>query len=411
MNMDEVAKEIAAAGADTNEARVVLPKDWRELRASIPALRHQVYLNTGVSGPPPLFAIEEEVWWARHIAETGPGRPDVFTGAMEEAERVRGVLAAFIGADADEVALTRSCSDGISLVAVGLDWKAGDEVLVAPELEHVAGLVPWYDLQRRAGVVVRRIPVKGAHLSVDDVAAAMTNRTRLICMSHVSYNTGARLPVADVAQLARERDAFLLVDGAQGPGHIATDVHALGCHFYSCAGQKWMLGPDGTGALYVAHDALDAVAPRLFGYSTIVHDGSPLEQFRVHDNARRFEVAGTHVPSLSALGRSVEALQTLGMKQVESRIQQLVQRLRTAIARIAGVQVITPDDAELSSGLVVFRIDGVDAEEAVAALWERHRIVIRWVPSPRALRASVHVFNTEEEVDLLGEAVAELARA
>ena len=126
-----------------------MPKDWRELRASIPALRHQVYLNTGVSGPPPLFAIEEEVWWARHIAETGPGRPDVFTGAMEEAERVRGVLAAFIGADADEVALTRSCSDGISLVAVGLDWKAGDEVLVAPELEHVAGLVPWYDLQRQ----------------------------------------------------------------------------------------------------------------------------------------------------------------------------------------------------------------------------------------------------------------------
>ena len=108
----------------------------------------------------------------------------------------------------------------------------------------------------------------------------MTNRTRLICMSHVSYNTGARLPVADVAQLARQSgNEFLLIDGAQGPGHIATDVHTLGCHFYSCAGQKWMLGPDSTGALYVAHDALDAVAPRLFGYSTIVHDGSPWSSF------------------------------------------------------------------------------------------------------------------------------------
>lgn len=383
--------------------------DWRTLRDSIPALRDQVYLNTGVSGPPPVFSIEEEISWTRRLAETGPGRPDVFEAVFAETERVRETLAEFIGAKADEVALTQSCSDGIALVAAGLDWQPGDEVLVAQELEHVSGLLPWYDLQRKHGVVVRVVSADDYRLRVDDVARAMTDRTKLICMSHVSFNTGAKLPVADVAQLARERGAMLLVDGAQGPGHVVTNVRELGCHFYSCAGQKWMLGPDGTGALFVSEDAVDAVQAVLMGWATVVHDGSPPEQFRLHDNARRFEVAGKHVPSLAALARSVRALQAVGMAEVESRIHRLVGKLRNGLAAIDGVELITPDDPALWSGLVVFRIDGMDVEEAVKTLWERWRIVIRWVPSPRALRASVHVFNTEEELDLLVEAVKELA--
>lgn len=383
--------------------------DWRSLRESIPALREQVYLNTGVSGPPPVSSIEEEIRWTRRLAETGPGRPDVMEAAFAEVDRVRATIADFIGAKTDEVALTQSCSDGMALVAAGLDWQPGDEVLVSQELEHISGLLPWYDLQRKRGIVVRVVPADNYRLRIDDVAGAMTERTKLICMSHVSYNTGVKLPVADVAQLARERDVWLLVDGAQGPGHVATDVRELGCHFYSCAGQKWMLGPDGTGALYVAEDAVGSVQAVLLGWATVVHDGSPPERFRLHDNARRFEVAGKHVPSLAALARSVDALQSVGMTAVESRIHQLVGRLRTGLAAVDGVELITPDDPALWSGLVVFRIDGVDVEEAVKALWERWRIVIRWVPAPRALRASVHAFNTEEELDMLVAAVKELA--
>src|SRR5690606_3617856 len=110
------------------------PTTWQELRDTIPALRHQTYLNTGVSGPPPAFALEEELRWTRWLAETGPGRPDVMQAAFDELDRVRATLARFIGADADEVALTQSCSNGMAVVAAGLDWRPGDEVLVSEEL-------------------------------------------------------------------------------------------------------------------------------------------------------------------------------------------------------------------------------------------------------------------------------------
>jgi len=393
-----------------DETNMTVPQNWHELRNSIPALRDQTYLNTGVSGPPPTFALEEEVRWTRWLGETGPGRPDVMQEAFAELDRVRSAVAGFIGADEDQVALSQSCSDGMAVVAAGLPWQAGDEVVVSGELEHISGLLPWYDLQRRRGVVVRTVAARGGFLTADDVRRAMTDRTKLICMSHVAYNTGAQLPVADVAQLARDRGVWLLVDGAQGPGNVPVDVGRLGCHFYACAGQKWMLGPDGTGALYVAEEAVEAVQATHLGWASVVLEDKPVEQLRLHDGARRFEVAGKHVPSLAALRRSTEALRRIGMAAVENRIRHLVARFREGVSRVAGVHLVTPADPDLWSGLVVFRIDGVDVEEAVRRLWERRRIVIRWIPSPRALRASFHVFNTDDEVDALVEAVKELAR-
>src|SRR5690606_22066608 len=200
------------------------PTTWQELRDTIPALRHQTYLNTGVSGPPPAFALEEELRWTRWLAETGPGRPDVMQAAFAELDRVRATLARFTGAAADEVALTQSCSNGMAVVAAGLDWRPGDEVLVSEELEHMSGLLPWYDLERRRGVVVRTVPAREGAAKAEDFEGAITDRTKLICMSHVAYNTGTRLPVEEVARLARERGVLLLVDGAQGPGNVPVDV-------------------------------------------------------------------------------------------------------------------------------------------------------------------------------------------
>ncbi len=275
-----------------DETNMTVPQNWHELRNSIPALRDQTYLNTGVSGPPPTFALEEEVRWTRWLGETGPGRPDVMQEAFAELDRVRSAVAGFIGADEDQVALTQSCSDGMAVVAAGLPWQAGDEVVVSGELEHISGLLPWYDLQRRRGVVVRTVAARGGFLTADDVRRAMTDRTKLICMSHVAYNTGAQLPVADVAQLARDRGVWLLVDGAQGPGNVPVDVGRLGCHFYACAGQKWMLGPDGTGALYVAEEAVEAVQATHLGWASVVLEDKPVEQLRLHDRGAPLRGSG-----------------------------------------------------------------------------------------------------------------------
>ncbi|OUN01681.1 MAG: hypothetical protein BAA04_00895 [Firmicutes bacterium ZCTH02-B6] len=382
--------------------------DWLALRETIPALKEQVYLNTGVSGPPPARVVEQELAWVRRLAEHGPGRMDVLQESTAELDRVRATLAKLIGARTEEIALTHNCSEGLAIVAAGLPLAAGDEVLVT-DLEHISGLLPWFHLARQRGVRVRRVAAQRAHLQVDDVRASLSDRTRLICMSHVAYNTGAVLPVADVAALARERGIWLLVDGAQGPGQLPVDVKALGCHFYAAAGQKWLLGPDGTGFLYVDETATDAVAVTLIGWASVTHEDRPAEEFRFHPGARRFEVAGKHVPSFAALGEAAAMWQELDPVAVRARILSLVARLREALAGIPGVEVLSPGPEPLGSGLLVFRIDGVDAETAVNALWERHRIVCRWLPKPRAVRASVHAFNTEDDLDRLAAAVHELA--
>lgn len=383
--------------------------DWLALRETIPALKGQVYLNTGVSGPPPARVVEREVEWVRRLAERGPGRGDVLQEATVELDRVRAALAQLVGARPEEIALTHNCSEGLAIVAAGLPLGPGDEVLVS-DVEHISGLLPWFHLARQRGVQVRRIPARRGAVRVDDVRASLSDRTRLICMSHVAYNTGAVLPVADVAAIARERGVWLVVDGAQGPGQLPVDVKALGCHFYAAAGQKWLLGPDGTGFLYVDGDAVDAVAVSLIGWASVVHEDRPAEEFRLHPGARRFEVAGKHVPSFAALGEAAAMWQELDPAAVRARILSLVAHLRESLERIDGVEILSPGPEPLWSGLVVFRVAGVDAEAAVETLWQRHRIVCRWLPKPRAVRASVHAFNTVDELDELAAAVAELSR-
>ncbi len=378
------------------------------LRQTIPALKGQVYLNTGVSGPPPERVLATEVSWARRLGEQGPGRVDVLTEAAGELERVREALARLVGAGTDEICLTHSCSEGLAIVAAGLGWREGDEVLVS-DLEHISGLLPWFHLARQRGVAVRYIPSRAGALRVDDVIEALSERTRLICMSHVAYNTGAVLPVAEVADVARSRGVFLLVDGAQGPGQVPVDLNSLGCHFYAAAGQKWLLGPDGTGFLYVDREALEAVAVTLLGWASVMHEDRPAEQFRFHPGARRFEVAGLHVPSFAALGEAARLWQELGVDAARARILGLVARLRQALGRVPGVEILTPAPEALWSGLLVFRLETLDAEQAVTRLWEEHRIVVRWLPKPRAVRASVHAFNTEGDIDALVDAVKRLA--
>lgn len=382
--------------------------DWVKLRQSIPALKDQIYLNTGVSGAPPLQSVEEEQRWVRKIGERGPGRPDVMEAAARRVDGVRSSVAALVGAGAHEIALTQSCSDGIALVAAGLPWTEGDEVIVS-QLEHISGLIPWFDLQRRAGIKVRTVPLRDGRLHVDDVAGAITSRTKLICLSHVVYTTGARLPVDDVAALARERGVLLLVDGAQGPGHILFDVKRLGCHFYAAPGQKWMLGPDGTGFLYVEEQSLGHVAPTRLGWASVEPDGAAAEQFSFKEGAARYETAGKHTPSLAALGCSVDMLHKIGVGNIEQRILHLVGHVRTGLAGVPGLQFVTPEDENVWSGLLVFTLANNNADDVVDTLWRNHRIVCRTIPRFDAVRISVHAYNTIDELDTVVAAVKEIA--
>src|SRR5690606_35345575 len=134
--------------------------------------------------------------------------------------------------------------------AAGIDWRAGDEVIIS-DLEHVSGVAPWQRLATARGVKIINLKSLGGYVSPRQIEEAITDSTRLVCLSHVSYATGAELPVREACAAASRRGVMVVVDGAQSAGHILVDVRSIGCDFYALPGQKWLLGPEGTGALYV----------------------------------------------------------------------------------------------------------------------------------------------------------------
>ena len=231
-----------------------------EIRSLIPGLKHCSYLNMSY-GPKPTPVTDEVVRMARYIEEYATLSKEV----MEEIERVyegaRVDVARLLGASTDEIALTRHVSEGINIVATGIDWEPGDEVIVTDE-EHPAGSLPWMNLMKRRGIVVRQLPLApyekdGIVERLDDL---ITPRTKLLCLSHVSTRTGFVLPAREVADTAHKRGVPVLLDGAHAVGLIPVNVKDLGCDFYSGCGHKWLLAPQGTGFLYVDADKLDDLA-------------------------------------------------------------------------------------------------------------------------------------------------------
>lgn len=380
---------------------------FQALRESIPAVQDRVYLNTGTSGPMPRQAYEKEVELLEFIVREGFSAPQALAAYSRTLDEARKALASVLSCDPQWVALTHSTSDGIGTVAAGIDWQPGDEVIIS-DLEHVSGVAPWAMLARRRGVVVRNIESAGGYLEPERVLAAITSRTRLICISHVSYASGAVLPVRDVCAGARKAGVLVVIDGAQSVGHVPVQVEQIGCDFYAFPGQKWLLGPEGTGGLYVAPHALEAFAPSHIGWASIAGEGEGGSGISLHPDARRYETGTVHAPAFAALAESVGILKKIGWQSIFERAQSLAHLAADELGHVPGVRVLTPRWA--SSGLLTFAVDGVEPERVVKEVWAKRRVIIRSLPFPRALRASFHAFNDESDVKALVEAVADVLR-
>ena len=215
------------------------------------------------------------------------------------------------------------------------------------------------------------------------------------------------MPIEQIAELIRGRDIWLLVDGAQTAGHIPIDVRALGCDFYSISGQKWLLGPDGTGALYIKESMIPVVEPSRIAYKA-VEDYDRLGSYEPRTDIDKFVGSTTSVPLRSGLVEAIRFIRDVGLEEIEERNLLLARSLKAGLAQVPGVKVLSPLEGPGSSGLVAFTIEGVDPEAAVSELWEANRIVIRHVTYPPSMRASLDFFNTEAEVGLLVESLREM---
>ena len=307
--------------------------------------------------------------------------------------------------------VTRNTTEGLNIVLSGLDWQAGDEIITC-NLEHSSVLYTGLATAKRHDLRVRVVdldPRDSRETIIGKFEAAFTPRTRMVFVSHVEYSTGIRMPAPELTRLAHDRGAYIMLDGAQTGGHLHLDVAAEGFDFYSIPGQKWALGYEGVGALYIRRDLLERVHPAHSGGHAIVQ---PVDYDNVQLNAadmEKFHGGSSSVPLQAAFVEAVSFIEEVGISEIEARNRQLAGRFKEQLSHIPGVHIYSPMEPGLSSGLVSFALAGWEPPAAVARLWDDHRIVVRQVGYPPGIRASFHFFNTEDEVDQLAQAVKGLA--
>lgn len=394
--------------ADGYSLEVVRMSLLQEVRAEMAALDQVLYFNWGGSGPSPARVVETA---HRTFVVLNDRYGPMAAPALEESARLlqhcRAELARLLSCGSNEIALTESTSDGINRIAWGLPWQAGDEVIIS-DVEHISGIAPWLHLAKRFGIRVVRAPVAVAPDDPTPILERVTHRTRLVFVSHVSYKTGAVLPLEEIAKEAERLGFLVAVDGAQAVGQFAVAPRELGVHFYALPGQKWLLGPDGTGALFVREDALELLSPSVVGWASLRSDRPADDQCVFHADARRYEVAGRFVPAFAALAEAIGLIRQIGLDVIQRRIRELATRLVSGLRSLSRIRLVQ-DASELpATGLIAVEVHGVDPSVVVKRLWEEHRVVCRWIDEPRLLRFSVHAFNDEREVDHVVEAVREV---
>ena len=253
--------------------------DVQKLRSEIPVLANLTYMNTGWSGPPPRRAAEAMKARTDLEMDRGPTTADVYESGGQIQAAARRAAARLLNAPLDSVLVTRNTTEGLNIVMSGLDWREGDEIITC-NLEHGSVLSPSFHAGLRYGVKVNVVsldPHDSWDTIVEKFEAAFTANTRMVFVSHIQYSTGLRMPAERLAALARERGALIMLDGAQTGGHIHLDMTESGFDFYSIPGQKWVLGYEGVGALYIRPGLTEKVHPAHTGGRAMLHTDDPTE--------------------------------------------------------------------------------------------------------------------------------------
>lgn len=388
-------------------------RDWlASVRADLPVTAEVAYLNTGTAGPLP--APTAESLRADLDAELAHGRAGMagFERLFETIGALRSAMCRLVGAPPGSVALTHHTTEGVNVGVWGLDLGAADEV-VTTTVEHEGVVVPLAQLHHRRGTRIRfaDVGVGSGSAAVEAVAAEITDRTRLVVVSHVAFSTGALLPVREIAAAAHAVGALVVVDGAQSVGAIPVDVDALDADVYAFPGQKWLCGIEGMGGVYVRPELVDRILPIQVGFFSVDLDSyrhDDIASHRLAEGARRYEVGTVFRPGLSAMLASLTWLEeSVGLDRAFARISSLAAFARAEVGKRDGFRLVTPGE---HAGLVSFHVDGLDPVDAVARL-AADGIVIRSIPDTDVFRISCGFFTTEDEVFAALDGLARLRGA
>lgn len=376
-----------------------------EIRAAFPILQRVCYLNTGTYGPMPQPALEVLLRATECLERDGVAAEYPFA---QTAETVRSKLADLIHSRADEIAFTRNATDGINLALNGLTWSEGDVILTTDQ-EHEALWQPLLYLQARYGVVVHRLKVSPdpdqmrRRLSVH-----ASEKVRLVAFSHVTCETGTRLPAAEMCRWAREHGAYSLVDIAQSAGVLRVSVQQLGCDMAAGNGHKWLHGPKGTGFFYARSELMRDLMPAAVGAGSFEMADWRSEAAQLHDTGARFEYGTRSYALMAGWQESLAWMEKVGYKSVCNHTVTMAGCLGAELQSRDKVHVLTPTDGPCRAALVSFTVDDHEAGDLGRALWQRCGIVTRHVPQWNALRVSAAHFISYEDIEHLMRSLAQI---
>jgi cysteine desulfurase/selenocysteine lyase len=404
-----------------------LPRSLEEIRSEFPILDREIhgeplaYLDNGATSQKPLAVIEAlDRYWRFENSNVHRGVHTISEEATALYEEARQTLAAHIGADHREVVFVRNATEALNLVAYSwgrANVGEGDRILLT-EMEHHSNVVPWYQLAQEKGAVLDWAPVTDeGRLDLDALAALTERGPKLVCVAHVSNVLGTINPVAEIARLAHDAGALVVVDGAQGGPKLELDMAALGVDFYALTSHK-MYGPTGIGALFGRRELLEEMPPFIGGGSMIKKVGRELITWA--DLPAKFEGGTPAIGEAVGYGAAVRWLDELGLEGIHAAETELTSYALERIGEVPGLTIFGPPVGEDRGGIVSFAIDGVHAHD-ISEILDRHGIAVRAghhcaqplmerLGVPATTRASLAVYNTRAEIDRLIDGLLDVRR-
>lgn len=386
--------------------------DVYAVREDFPVLKEVVYLDSTATTQTPIPAVEAMIeYFYRYAGNHGRGAHRLAREATNRYEDARETVAHFLNAEPSKTVLTKNTTEGINLIANSYPWEAGDHI-VTTTLEHHSNLLPWLRLQNKGVKVTVVSPDSNGRINISSIEKAFTEKTRLVAINQVSNVFGSVQDVKSITKLAHRYGIKVLVDGAQSAGHMPVSLKDLNCDFFATAGHKGLLGPQGTGVLYIKEpDVLDSAS---VGGGTV----SDVEGYTyvLEPSPACFEAGTPNIPGVIGLGRAVEYVEKIGVPEIEAHEIKLSREAAKRLSELEHVEVYGPEDRV---GIVPFNVKGLHAHDVALILDQTRKICVRSghhcaIPTIRFLnvdstvRASFALYNTEEEVDILVNAVAGL---
>jgi selenocysteine lyase/cysteine desulfurase len=405
LKADSISRARAAASSINDRTAEQAARDedfWREIQQAFTVDRNIINLNNGGVCPSPKV-VQDAMRRQLEFSNMAPAYT-MWTVLEPEIESVRARLAASFGCDPEEMAITRNASEALEIVQLGIDLKAGDEVLTTDQ-DYPRMITTWQQRERRDGIKLRMISFPTPPPSMDDLyqrfERAITPRTRVIHFCHITNLTGQIFPVKKICQMARSRGIEAIVDGAHSYAQFPFKHEDLDCDYYGTSLHKWLLAPHGTGFLYVRKSKIETLWPMMPAPASM------------NANIRKFEEIGTHpAANHNAIAEALTFHESIGAERKAARLRYLRSLWTERLTRFPNVTIRTSPDPEQSCGVVLVSVEGKKAPALAEELWKQRILVVAIVHKDfEGLRVTPNIYTTPREIDVFASAMEKLIKA